>query len=197
LNKHKTVSFDNEPLILVDGEDNVTGYETKVNAHLGDGLLHRAFSIFLFTENDEVLLQQRSGTKPLWPLYWSNSCCSHPRRGESYEQAVHRRLREELAVDVDLKFLYRFQYQAIFGDTGAEHELCSVFVGKVPAPVRIDVNPGEIAAWRWMPSVDVDRLVQAEPERVTPWFIMEWRRLRTEFWPEIHDLRARGLITAA
>ncbi|WP_462330553.1 isopentenyl-diphosphate Delta-isomerase [Thiohalocapsa halophila] len=197
MNKHKTVSFDNEPLILVDGEDNVTGYETKVNAHLGDGLLHRAFSIFLFTENDEVLLQQRSGTKPLWPLYWSNSCCSHPRRGESYEQAVHRRLREELAVDVDLKFLYRFQYQAIFGDTGAEHELCSVFVGKVPAPVRIDVNPGEIAAWRWMPSVDVDRLVQAEPERVTPWFIMEWRRLRTEFWPEIHDLRARGLITAA
>jgi len=197
LNKHKTVSFDNEPLILVDGEDNVTGYETKVNAHLGDGLLHRAFSIFLFTENDEVLLQQRSGTKPLWPLYWSNSCCSHPRRGESYEQAVHRRLREELAVDVDLKFLYRFQYQAIFGDTGAEHEMCSVFVGKVPAPVRIDVNPGEIAAWRWMPSADVDRLIQAEPQRVTPWFIMEWRRLRTEFWPEIHDLRARGLITAA
>ncbi|MBK1630525.1 isopentenyl-diphosphate delta-isomerase [Thiohalocapsa halophila] len=197
MNKHKTVSFDNEPLILVDGEDNVTGYETKVNAHLGDGLLHRAFSIFLFTENDEVLLQQRSGTKPLWPLYWSNSCCSHPRRGESYEQAVHRRLREELAVDVDLKFLYRFQYQAIFGDTGAEHELCSVFVGKVPAPVRIDVNPGEIAAWRWMPSVEVDRLIQEEPERVTPWFIMEWRRLRTEFWPEIHDLRARGLITAA
>lgn len=197
MNKHKTVSFDNEPLILVDGEDNVTGYETKVNAHLGDGLLHRAFSIFLFTENDEVLLQQRSGTKPLWPLYWSNSCCSHPRRGESYEQAVHRRLREELAVDVDLMFLYRFQYQAIFGDTGAEHELCSVFVGKVPAPVRIDVNPGEIAAWRWLPSVDVDRLIQEEPERVTPWFIMEWRRLRTEFWPEIHDLRARGLITAA
>lgn len=197
MNKHKTVSFDNEPLILVDGEDNVTGYETKVNAHLGDGLLHRAFSIFLFTENDEVLLQQRSGTKPLWPLYWSNSCCSHPRRGESYEQAVHRRLREELAVDVDLKFLYRFQYQAIFGDTGAEHEMCSVFVGKVPAPVRIDVNPGEIAAWRWMPSADVDRLIQAEPQRVTPWFIMEWRRLRTEFWPEIHDLRARGLITAA
>jgi isopentenyl-diphosphate delta-isomerase len=197
LNKHKTVSFDNEPLILVDGEDNVTGYETKVNAHLGDGLLHRAFSIFLFTDNDEVLLQQRSGKKPLWPLYWSNSCCSHPRRGESYERAVHRRLREELAVDVDLKFLYRFQYQAVFGASGAEHELCSVFVGKVPAPVRIDVNPSEIAAWRWVPSVDVDRMIREEPERVTPWFVMEWRRLRTEFWPKIHDLRARGMITAA
>ncbi|WP_295539653.1 isopentenyl-diphosphate Delta-isomerase [uncultured Thiohalocapsa sp.] len=197
MSKHKTVSFDHEPLILVDGEDNVTGYETKANAHLGDGLLHRAFSIFLFTEQDEVLLQQRSGEKPLWPLYWSNSCCSHPRRGESYEQAVHRRLREELAVDADLEFLYRFQYQAAFRDAGAEHELCSVFVGKVPSSVRIDVNPSEIAAWQWLPCVDVDRLTQQHPDRVTPWFVMEWRRLRTEFWPAIHGLKARGMISAA
>lgn len=197
MSKHKTVSFDHEPLILVDGEDNVTGYETKVNAHVGNGLLHRAFSIFLFTEHDEVLLQQRSGEKPLWPLYWSNSCCSHPRRGESYDQAVHRRLREELAVDADLEFLYRFQYQAVFRDAGAEHELCSVFVGKVPSSVRIDVNPSEIAAWQWLPCVDVDRLTQQHPDRVTPWFVMEWQRLRTEFWPAIHSLQARGMISAA
>ncbi len=197
MSKHKTVSFDNEPLILVDDDDNVTGYETKVNAHLGDGLLHRAFSIFLFTENDEVLLQQRSGQKPLWPLYWSNSCCSHPRRGETYDEAVHRRLREELAVDVDLKFLYRFQYQAAYGEAGSEHELCSVFVGKVPAPVRIDVNPSEIAAWRWMPSTDVDRLIDTASEHVTPWFVLEWRRLRTEFRADIDALRARNMISAA
>jgi isopentenyl-diphosphate delta-isomerase len=181
----------------VDADDNVTGYETKVNAHIGEGLLHRAFSIFLFTEDDQVLLQQRSRKKPLWPLYWSNSCCSHPRKGETYDQAVHRRLREELAVDVDLKFLYRFQYQAGFGDAGSERELCSVFVGKVPAPVRIDVNPSEIAAWRWMPSADVDRLIAEEPDRVTPWFVMEWRRLRTEFREVIQGLRPRAMISAA
>lgn len=197
MTKHKTVSFDNEPLILVDADDNVTGYETKVNAHLGDGMLHRAFSIFLFTEDDRVLLQQRSGSKPLWPLYWSNSCCSHPRKGETYEQAVHRRLREELAVDADLVYLYRFKYQAGFGELGAEHELCSVYVGKIPAPVRIDVNPSEIAAWQWMPCAEVDQMIVEQPDRVTPWFVMEWRRLRGEFRETIAALRSRGMISAA
>jgi isopentenyl-diphosphate delta-isomerase len=191
------VSFDDEPLILVDADDNITGYETKARAHRGDGVLHRAFSIFLFTEDDHVLLQQRSGAKPLWPLYWSNSCCSHPRRGESYEQAVHRRLREELAVDAELLFLYRFRYQAGFGALGAEHELCSVYVGKIPAPVRIDVNPTEIAAWGWMPCADVDRLIRDEPERVTPWFVLEWRRLRGEYSGDIDALKPRRITSAA
>ena len=194
---HKIVSFDNEPLILVDDDDNVTGYETKVNAHLGGGLLHRAFSIFLLTDDDRVLLQQRSGSKPLWPLYWSNSCCSHPRRGETYEQAVHRRLREELAVDADLVYLYRFRYQAEFKDLGAEHELCSVYVGKVPAPVRVDVNPSEIAAWKWMRCADVDQMIVSEPDQVTPWFVMEWHRLRTEFHDTIAALRSHRMISAA
>ncbi|MGB5835240.1 MAG: isopentenyl-diphosphate Delta-isomerase [Thiohalocapsa sp.] len=197
MNNHKTVSFDNEPLILVDAEDNVTGYETKINAHVGRGMLHRAFSIFLFTDDDRVLLQQRSGSKPLWPLYWSNSCCSHPRKGESYEKAVHRRLREELAVDADLVYLYRFEYQAEFGEIGAEHELCSVYVGKIPAPVRIDVNPSEIAAWQWVPCGDVDRMLVEQPERVTPWFAMEWRQLRGDFSDAIAGLRSRSMISAA
>jgi isopentenyl-diphosphate delta-isomerase len=197
MTNHKTVSFDNEPLILVDANDNVTGYETKVNAHLGGGLLHRAFSIFLFTDDDRVLLQQRSGKKPLWPLYWSNSCCSHPRKGETYEEAVHRRLREELAVDADLLYLYRFQYQAEFGEIGSEHELCSVYVGKIPAPVRIDVNPSEIAAWQWITCGEVDRLIREQPEQVTPWFVMEWRRLRGEYRDTIASLRSRSMISAA
>jgi isopentenyl-diphosphate delta-isomerase len=197
MNKHKTVSFDNEPLILVDAEDNVTGYETKVNAHLGSGLLHRAFSIFLFTDDDRVLLQQRSGKKPLWPLYWSNSCCSHPRQGETYEQAVHRRLREELAVDAELVYLYRFQYHEEFGEIGSEHELCSVYVGKIAAPVRIDVNPSEIAAWQWIPCSEVDRLIGEQPEQVTPWFVMEWQRLRGEYRETIASLHSGSMTSAA
>lgn len=181
LKTHKTVSFDDEPLILVDGADRVTGYETKLNAHAGPGLLHRAFSIFLFTDDDRVLLQQRSGQKPLWPMFWSNSCCSHPRRGETYEQAAHRRLREELAVDAELTYLYKFQYHAGFGALGSEHELCAVFVAKVPAPVPIDVNPSEVADWRWISCADTDRLIAEEPGHVTPWFVMEWQRLRGEY----------------
>ena len=86
------VSFDDEPLILVDENDREIGYRSKVDCHTGHGTLHRAFSIFLFDNRGRVLLQQRAAGKPLWPLYWSNSCCSHPRRGESMQQALHRRL---------------------------------------------------------------------------------------------------------
>ena len=194
---HETVSFDDEPLILVDSADRVTGYETKVNAHLGSGVLHRAFSIFLFSQDGQVLLQQRSSDKPLWPLFWSNSCCSHPRRGESLEQATHRRLREELAIDAELRFLYKFQYQAEFGALGAEHELCSVYVGKLAAPVAVDVNPSEIADWRWTPCTETDRLVAERPEQVTPWFAMEWRRLRSEYRALIDGLAAEPLRRVA
>lgn len=190
--EHQQVSFDDEPLILVDSQNQVLGHDTKLNAHLGEGKLHRAFSIFLFTDDDQVLLQQRAGEKPLWPLYWSNSCCSHPRRGEDDEAAVHRRLHEELGLDTDLHYLYRFEYQARFGDVGSEHELCSVYVGKLPTPITIDVNPSEIAAWRWVPSAEVDALVAAvdsDPDaRITPWFVMEWRRLREDFTDTIAEL---------
>ena len=191
--KHETVSFDDEPLILVDSEDRVIGHETKVNAHLGQGLLHRAFSIFLFSADDQVLLQQRSGDKPLWPLFWSNSCCSHPRRGEALEQAIHRRLREELAIDADLQFLYKFQYQAEFGERGAEHELCSVYVGKFETPVAVEVNPSEVADWRWLSCAETDRLIAEEPDHITPWFVMEWQRLRTEYRERIAGLSATPL----
>ena len=194
--KHQIVSFDDEPLILVDGADRVLGYENKLAAHLGRGVLHRAFSIFLFTDDDKVLLQQRSGEKPLWPLFWSNSCCSHPRRGESYQQATHRRLREELAIDAELLYLYKFQYHAQFGDLGAEHELCSVFVGKVAGPVAIDVNPSEIADWRWFDCTETDRMVAEKPEYVTPWFVMEWQRLRGEYHDVIAALSPQRAVAA-
>ena len=74
-------------------------------------------------------MQQRSADKRLWPLFWSNSCCSHPRRGESMDLAAERRLAEELGLRCDLEFVYRFRYQAAFGELGSENEMCSVFVG--------------------------------------------------------------------
>lgn len=181
MSAHQVVSFDNEPLILVDAEDNVVGYDSKANVHLGSGVLHRAFSIFLISDSGKVLLQQRSSGKPLWPLYWSNSCCSHPRRGEASIDAAHRRLREELALNATLSYVYQFHYRAEFGHRGTEHELCSVYLGRVSGEPAIEVNPNEIAAWRWATGAEVDRLVDDEPERSTPWFRMEWTRLRQDF----------------
>ena len=178
--KARQVSFDDELLILVDDADNVTGYESKVNAHRGPGLLHRAFSIFLFSPSGKVLLHQRSEQKPLWPCYWTNSCCSHPRKGEAYDLAAHRRLREELGVDAELHYLYQFKYSAAFQEQGSERELCAVFVGRLDSDCKIAVNPNEIADWRWVSCNDLDEWVRDAPEQFTPWFMLEWARLRTD-----------------
>ncbi|MDH5246330.1 MAG: isopentenyl-diphosphate delta-isomerase, partial [Betaproteobacteria bacterium] len=90
--RHRIVSSEREELILVDEDDNEVGHLSKADCHDGQGRLHRAFSVFLFNDAGELLLQQRGRSKRLWPGYWSNSCCSHPRRGESLEIATSRRL---------------------------------------------------------------------------------------------------------
>ncbi len=127
-------SAEAEPLILVDEADREVGYLSKERCHEGRGVLHRAFSLLIFNDRGELLLQRRAAAKRLWPHYWSNSCCSHPRRTESMETAIHRRLHEELGLACPLRFLFKFQYQAQFDNVGAEHELCSVFIGPQHRP---------------------------------------------------------------
>lgn len=173
---HEVVSSEDEPLILVDEADNEIGFLSKGECHDGDGVLHRAFSIFIFNSAGELLLQQRSADKRLWPLYWSNTCCSHPRRGESVEIATERRLAEELAMTSDLRFLFKFRYQATFGELGSEHELCWVYAGSsddTPKP-----NANEIAAIRWVSPEDLDHEFATRPETLTPWFAKEWPRVK-------------------
>src|SRR3970282_2858021 len=94
--REEIVSNDSEELILVDEHDREIGFKSKSECHTDKGVLHRAFSIFVFNGNNELLLQKRSPAKLLWPNYWSNACCSHPRRGERMEHAVTRRLHQEL-----------------------------------------------------------------------------------------------------
>ena len=177
-NVNRVVSSEAEQLILVDEDDREQGFLSKASCHDGAGVLHRAFSAFLFNAAGELLLQQRADSKRLWPGYWSNSCCSHPRRGESMATATERRLGEELNLAADLEFVYKFRYQATYGDLGAEHELCHVFVGRIGGDVR--PNEEEIAAIRFVSAQALDTELSEYPERFTPWFKLEWDALTTD-----------------
>lgn len=175
----ETVSFESEPLILVDSEDRELGHRNKAECHDGSGILHRAFSLFIFNPAGELLLQQRSARKRLWPLYWSNSCCSHPRAGEAMDTAVHRRLYQELHLQSDLHYLYKFEYQAQYDHTGGEHELCWVYLGTTTSEA-VQVNANEIHAWRFVSPGDLDAEMAARPDTFTPWFHMEWARIKRD-----------------
>lgn len=180
---HATVSSEAEELILVDADDHVRGYDSKAACHDGHGKLHRAFSLFVFNHEGALLLQQRSRGKRLWPGYWANSCCSHPRRGESMDEATQRRLLQELGMRCELRYLFKFEYQADYQGLGAEHELCSVYVGRTAAPVR--ANRNEVAAWRFVSPAGLDAEMSAHPDRFTPWLKLEWQRLRRDFNAEL------------
>ena len=182
------IASDLEPLILVDDTDREVGHLDKARCHAGRGVLHRAFSLLIFNGHGELLLQQRAPSKRLWPLYWSNSCCSHPRLDESLETAIHRRLREELGISCPLHFLFKFQYQAQFDDSGAENELCSVYIGRCTA--RLRVNREEIVAWRWVsPEALEAEMAGAGAAKFTPWFRLEWERTWREHRAAVLALR--------
>jgi isopentenyl-diphosphate delta-isomerase len=182
------VSFDDEPLVLVNDDDEEIGFATKGRCHDGEGLLHRAFSVFLFSPEAEVLLQQRSGQKRLWPGAWSNACCSHPRRGETLEGALRRRLYEELSLETPVRFLFKFRYHARYDTRSAEHELCHVYAGLFMRKVAVNAN--EIAATTIMTAAALDADVATRPERYTPWLKLEWARLRGEAWSTVQQFLA-------
>jgi isopentenyl-diphosphate delta-isomerase len=177
--QHRIVSSEGEELIRVDRNDREIGFISKADAHDGGGILHRAFSLFLFNEAGELLLQQRAPGKRLWGGYWSNSCCSHPRRGESLDIAASRRLRDELNFDTALEHVYWFCYEAYFSDAGSENELCHVFLGRTSNALR--PNESEIAAVRYVAPAALDAEFESQPGNFTPWFKQEWRELKSRY----------------
>ncbi|HNP63547.1 MAG TPA: isopentenyl-diphosphate Delta-isomerase [Woeseiaceae bacterium] len=176
---HRVVSSEGEELILVDSNDNEIDYRSKADCHDGDGILHRAFSLFLFDDSGRLLLQRRSSAKRLWPGYWSNSCCSHPRRGETLDVATLRRLGDELNIAARLEHIYHFCYQASFGTAGSENELCHVYLGKVDGEVR--PNESEIESIRFIRRGELDIELEEYPRRFTPWFKQEWTTLKRDY----------------
>ncbi len=177
--KSEVVSSELEPLILVDSNDRELGYLDKSACHDGQGTLHRAFSLFIVNPRGELLIHQRASNKRLWPEFWSNSCCSHPRRGETMQQAVTRRLEQELGLHSTLQYLYKFEYRANYHELGTEHELCWVFAGHTEAePV---INTTEIRDWRWVDLATLRQQLAEQADRFTPWFHMEFATIEREF----------------
>lgn len=156
-----------ERVILVDEGDEVVGSAGKLEAHQR-GELHRAFSVFLFNEAGEVLLQRRAAVKYHGGGLWSNSCCGHPRPGETTAAAARRRLREEMAIDSPLERVFAFTYRAEVAAGLTEHEIDHVFVGRVAGDPEPD--PAEVDEWRWVSLQDVQRELIQDAQRFTPWF---------------------------
>jgi isopentenyl-diphosphate delta-isomerase len=155
-----------DKVILVDENDEEIGSEEKLEAHR-TGKLHRAFSIFAFNSKGEMLLHKRARTKYHSGGMWSNTCCSHPRVGELLEEAVHRRLVEEMGFNCDLKEAFHFIYKAEVG-TLTEHELDHVFVGKYDGEVTPD--PNEIEDYEWVTIESLREDMRKYPEAYTEWF---------------------------
>lgn len=165
-----------EKVILVDREDNPIGTMPKMEAHQ-KAVLHRAFSVFILNTKGELMLQQRAQHKYHSPLLWTNTCCSHQREGESNVEAGGRRLLEEMGFHVPLEELFSFIYKAPFENGLTEHELDHVMVGYYEETPEI--NPEEVAYWKWMSLPAIEEDLANRPETYTVWFKIIFERFYT------------------
>jgi isopentenyl-diphosphate delta-isomerase len=156
-----------EQVILVDKNDQKVGLMPKMEAH-EKGLLHRAFSVFVFNDNNQLMLQQRAMHKYHSPGLWTNTCCSHQRDGETSLEAGNRRLMEEMGFNTQLKETVSFIYTAPFDNGLTEHEFDHVMTGHYnEAPV---INTDEVSSWKWMDIEAVRTDIQEAPNQYTAWF---------------------------
>jgi isopentenyl-diphosphate delta-isomerase len=156
-----------EQVVLVDKAGNEIGCADKISVHV-NGTMHRAFSIFVFSSQGKLLIQQRNRSKYHTPGLWSNTCCSHPRPGEALAQAVQRRLAEEMGFVCDLAEIFSCSYELQLDNKMIEHELNHVFIGYYdgdPVP-----DPAEVEDWRWQTLQNLGGEVSRSPGSFTPWF---------------------------
>lgn len=154
-------------VILVDKKNHFLGEMEKMEAHRR-GLLHRAFSIFIFNNSEELLLQKRNSSKYHSGGLWTNTVCSHPSPGESYKIAVHRRLKEEMGFDCAVKKVGCFIYKSKFSNELTEHEYDCVFVGQYEG--QIYPNPDEIEDYKWLDPEKIRQDLTKSPDKYTFWF---------------------------
>ena len=169
-----------EAVILVNEFDEAIGQMEKMEVHR-KGLLHRAFSIFIFDAKGRMLLQQRAAAKYHGALLWTNTCCSHPFPNEEVKQAACRRLKEEMGFEAPLRHLFSFIYQAGVENGLIEHELDHVFAGIYEKDIF--PNPFEVADFKYVTMDSLEKEILDEPEKFTTWFRIVWPRIR-EWWSE-------------
>lgn len=163
-----------EEVILVDEFDNATGVMEKMEAH-EKGLLHRAFSVFIFNDNGELLLQQRALNKYHSAGLWTNTCCSHPRPTETTLEAAQRRLKEEMGLHSNLTHKTHFIYKTTFANALTEHEFDHVFFGKTTEMPKI--NTAEVADFKWLSPANIKKEIITEPDKFTSWFKIAMEKL--------------------
>ena len=166
---------DRNHVVLVDQKNHELGTMDKYQAHL-EGVLHRAFSIFLFNENGELLLQQRASHKYHGANLWTNTCCSHQQKGESTLDAANERLAFEMNLKADLEEIFTFIYTAEVENNLIENELDSVLIGitnAIPNP-----NPLEVKDFKWINVEELEKWMDTNPENFTYWFKDVWHRVR-------------------
>ncbi len=164
-----------EQVILVDENDRETGTMGKMQAHR-EGKLHRAISVFIFNSEGKWLLQKRALSKYHSGGLWTNACCSHPRAGEETSTAAVRRLKEEMGLECELKFLFKFQYHAEVGNGLTEHELDHVFTGTTDSDPKADSH--EASDWSFFTTEEVLTHLHETPERFTKWFQLIFERVK-------------------
>ncbi|HQX98958.1 MAG TPA: isopentenyl-diphosphate Delta-isomerase [Flavobacteriales bacterium] len=161
--------LDREMVVLIDPNDREIGQMEKLEAHR-TGRLHRAFSVFIFNAQGELLLQQRAANKYHSASLWTNTCCGHPRPGEALVAAGERRLEEEMGLHVPLRPAFHFTYAAKLEDGLTEHELDHVLIGRSDRDPRPD--PEEAADWRWVDRATLEGELAAHPGLYTVWFLL-------------------------
>ena len=163
-----------EYVVLVDELDNKVGLMEKMEAHINP-TLHRAFSIFIFNSKNEMLLQQRSLSKYHTPGLWTNTCCSHPRDGESLHDATNRRLQEEMGMQCELKEAFSFIYKADVMQGLVEHEFDHVFIGTSDdLPI---INKDEVESFRYDTVENIKADIERNPQNYTAWFKIAFDKL--------------------
>lgn len=167
-----------EDIILVDNLDNITGYGEKMDVHR-KGMLHRAFSVFIFNSEGQMLLQRREKSKYHSGGLWTNTCCSHPAKGETIEEAAVRRLYEEMGFKCKLKKIFSFTYKAEFNEELYEHEYDHVFIGIYNNDPEPDFS--EVMDWKWVNPDDIEKDLQNHPDQYTYWFRICFKKVEEFF----------------
>lgn len=163
-----------EQVIVVDASDAELGAADKLPVHR-EGILHRAFSVFVLNGRGQILLQRRADGKYHCGGLWSNTCCGHPRPGEETAGAARRRLQEEMGIDCDLTRVFSFTYRAELGNGLSEHEIDHVFAGRYDDDPEPD--PAEVGEWRWLDATALRREMEHDPSAFTPWLAEALRGL--------------------